>query len=312
MKQKVREVFGMRKKLVVLVVLLMFGMMLVSCSSEPEIGGNVIELSYKSRYAAPSVENIQVAPRSSVTEEDEFYVTFDVKNYGSADLRDGKVRVFGYDDRYIDVGSVEPLSFTIPAYDEESPIELFEEMEFEGETGVLLNDELSHSMTLFMETSFMYSTLAEADVCINPSSYDVYGGCSNPELDEMKSFGAQYSPVIFSSYTQNVFDRENTVYFTFVIENKGEGSVDMISLINSKLTTDELEACEFVGDGEEGRIDSVLQYTFDEGEDSVELDCEFHYGSLSSATTKALFMELVYEYKLLDTVKFTINADRNR
>ncbi|MBT4605121.1 hypothetical protein HOC01_05765 [archaeon] len=297
---------------VFVISLIIFGLMFLSSCSSNDVAGNYIELSYPSKFAGPKIVSVDVLPRSTVAENSDFFLVMTIENQGSQDMREASVRVFGYDKWYVEIQDVDPESFEILAYDEDSPVVLSQEIEIEGFANLLSSQEPNHEVTLFIESEFKYSTVLDQAVCISPSGYDVYGGCDNPEIDSEITANSQYSPVAITTFQENVFEREQIVYFDFHIENKGSGEVGTISLKDAKLTTDDLQNCDFEGEGESEKIDSVVRYEFVEDEKSIDLKCEYRYGALSSAITKSLYLELVYDYSALSEQKFTIEPSRRR
>ncbi len=295
-----------RTRIAFCIFLVILAFILSACSendSNTDRGG-IVDLEYDSSNAGPIISGIEIEPRNELEEFNELYVFVTLENRGSQDLSQGEISLLvGYDESLIEMSTDFEDGISLYGYNDQYPGISDTIVEFDGYIGEIIEERSEVEVPLFITARFGYSTVLEQEVCINPDLYDVYGNCENPEGEVRTT--AQYSPVVISSFEEIVSERLGIAYFTFHIENKGEGEVEWISIISADLTTEEMD-CTFVGEGE---VDDD-EYIFESGEQTIDLDCEYHFDPNNVAMEKLLKLDLFYEYVLHETETLTVTTTR--
>ena len=288
--------------LIISCILLLIALSSCSGSSADDgVRGNTVELRYSGSNAGPKIVSIEIDPRGEIEEQSEFYIAVVLENGGSQDLSQGIMRLVGFNTDYLELSDNEEDDIFLAGYNRETNVISDDIFVFNGYTGYLLEEESEEEVTVFVDLQFDYDTVLEQEVCINPANdYDIYGNCENQE-GEVRA-NPQYSPVAVTSFEQHVSPYTGKVTFEFHIENNGQGEVERISLIEARLTLDELD-CEFV-EAEGGFYDG--EYVFGEGEEQVDLRCEYRFDPNSVAMEKVLYLDLHYTYSLHDSESFTL------
>lgn len=283
---------------------------LSSCSemgngSDDGVRGNVVNLDYDSEYTGPKIVYVDIEPAMGLEEGEDFYVFVLLENYGSQDLTQGDLSVaLAYSDDLVTWHEQSHDGIKLLGYNEETYSVNGGEYEFSGTINFIPPEASQLPVSLFTKANFHYNTELEQEVCINPSSYgNVAGNCENP-VGEVRA-NPQYSPVVITSFEQDVSGRLGRTDFVFRIENKGEGKIEEISLIKAQLTAEDM-SCDFVGEGDmEGS-----SYVFEGSEQVVDLECEYRFDSNQAAMEKILYLDLSYNYVLSETVELTIEKGR--
>ena len=291
----------------IFVGMILASLTLVSCStsgSEDGSRGTVVELDYSSISAGPKITAFEIGPSIGLTEYGEFYASVKLENQGSQDLSSGEIIVSAAaDSKLIEWNNQKTSQIELQGYNLENVAVDFEIFNFEGLINEIPIEMSEMPVTFFVEANFRYTTELEQEVCINPSTFEnVHGNCENPTSTVFAE--SQYSPVVIRNFEQEVSGLFGKAYFTFHIENQGEGKIEEISLAHAQLTSEEMN-CKFItGEGEaNGNI-----YTFANGEKTVDLLCDYNFDPNSAAFEKILYLDFSYDYSLQEQERVVIRS----
>ncbi len=275
-----------------------------SCGSSGG-GGDMeyIDYDFKSGYSGLEISLENNFPPDEIYDNSNLNLVVKLENKGAYDLSDGTIQVLGFDSSYVELYNLEGIEFPSEGYYLEgksidTPEGEVERASFYGYVKEIKEGAEKQLVKYYLKATYDYTNELVEDVCVDLSTYDVYdSGC---ELDEKKRLSGQGGPLAVTeieTYT-NPTDNEMTFYIT--VQNKGDGTAEEVTLLQSKLGNDNLD-CEFRdGDG--------ITFEFDEKSgQTVELECRNRVSGTSSYIT-TLYLEYYYTYTLLEQERITIKS----
>lgn len=285
-------------KTIILLSLLLF---LTACTSTPE---KALQHNFKQGYGNLIITTIENAPPETIYPNSNFKINVKLENQGAYDLINGKIKILGFDEKYIFLEKIEKEIISSEGENFLQGKNVFNPsgdlafIEFEAQSRDVFPGAESYNANYFIKTEYDYKTELTQTVCLNPKTYEVYdSGC---KVEPKISLNGQGSPLAITQLEEIIYSGSNPqVEFRFFLGNKGKGRIKQVHLDQAKLADKSLE-CEFQNNP------GPNKNTFDfKEEQEVTLICKKMLEKQKSYET-TLFLDLSFTYSLQEKKKITL------
>jgi len=313
------------KKIVFLLLILV---LIASCRSRTNTEGERISAKdYRTGTKGLELSFVKNSPPDRVFSGDQMDIIVEVRNsgaYPNTDSFDGKIEVYGYDEKAFSGERWDGGNFITPTLQGKSqfsPAGGREDKRFRvDQVNTPFSSEF-YEPTIIAAACYKYRTIAEPLVCIDPEPYTAFDEkkvCTTNARGQTYSLGSQGAPVAVTKVTQETSG--SNIHFGIYIKNVGTGKVVNENVINdcplnldyndvdqvlaqAKLPYDANPRCQPKGDYRDPvRLDeSGNGFIF----------CSFSKPASASAFQTVLQIQLDYRY--LDTIQKKlqiVNIDR--
>lgn len=285
-------------KIIILLAVLLF---LIACEGTPE---KTLAYNFKQGYGNLVISTIENAPSDIIYPNSDFKIAVKLENQGAYDLTNGKIKILGFDEKYIflDENEKEIISleeeYLLQGKNSLNPSGDFTFIEFGAKAKDLFPGAESYTAHYFIKIDYDYRTELIQTVCLNPKIYEAYdSGC---KVEPKISPGGQGSPLAITELEEIIYPGSvPQVEFRFALKNKGEGRIKQVRLDQAKLADKPLD-CEFKNNpGQNRRV-----FDFKEKQE-VTLICKKTLEEQKSYST-SLFLNLPFTYSLKEKKEITL------
>ncbi|HLC97526.1 MAG TPA: hypothetical protein VJC21_01975 [Candidatus Nanoarchaeia archaeon] len=267
-----------------LLILLLF---VASCQGRS--GERQIEYNFKQGVAEVELALLENAPPEQLYPNTDFQLVVTIDNKAAYDVQEGELRIIGLDEKYFDVYPLSQI-FSLQGRSLTNPSGEKAFLQFDGRAGELFLNAEEYAGTYFLKAAYTSTVDFTDTVCLNADAYGIYtGGC---KLEAEKSYSGQGAPLAVTRMEEIVSPGSGDVEFRFTIENRGQGTVNDVTLLAAQLGGQEL-SCAFKGE-EEGQLRIRLT---PEEQEAVVLCHRTLRGEPSYETTVTLQFRYTYEIK---------------
>ncbi|MDP3639748.1 MAG: hypothetical protein Q8R53_00910 [Nanoarchaeota archaeon] len=267
-----------------LLVLLLF---VVSCQGRS--GERQIEYNFKQGVAEVELSLLENAPPEQLYPNTDFQIVVTVDNKAAYDVQEGELRLIGLDEKYFDVYPLSQI-FSLQGRSLTNPSGEKAFLQFDGRAGELFLNAEEYAGTYFLKAAYTSTVDFTDTICLNADAYGIYtGGC---QLEAEKTYSGQGAPLAVTRMEEIVSPGSGDVEFRFTIENRGQGTINDVTLLAAQLGGQEL-SCSFKGE-EEGQLRFRLT---PEDQEAVVLCHRTLRGEPSYETTVTLQFRYTYEIK---------------
>lgn len=255
---------------------------------------------FKKGYGGPVISTLDNSPPNTIYPDSNFKIAVKIENQGAYEISNGKIKVMGFDEKYIELEEKEK---NIVSLSGENTIKGKSYLYPEGETTYIEFDALAkglfpgeqtHLNSYYIKAEYDYKTELSQTVCVNPRLYDVYdSGCKvTPSI----SSSGQGSPLAISAIEEIVHPGAIPIIeFRFNLRNVGRGEIKRAVLNQAKLADKSLD-CDFKNNPNENK----KVFEFKKGQEAT-LICK-----------KLLEDQKSYETVLFVDISFTYAAKENK
>lgn len=286
-------------KFITLLLVLLF---LTACEETPE---KTSSYNFKQGYGNLVVSTLENNPPDIIYPNSDFIIKVKLENQGAYDLTNGKIKIFGFDEKYISLEenekgiiSLEEEKDFLPGRSAFNPSGALAHIEFKAKAHDLYPGAESEKYHYQIKAEYDYKTELSQTICINPKFYETYdSGC---KVEPKLFFQGQGSPLAITSLEEII--RPGSIpqtEFRVILENKGEGKVKQARLEQAKLGPQPLD-CEFQNNPNPNK----RNFDFDEEQEAT-LICKKTLEDQRSYPT-TLFLDLSFTYSLKENREITL------
>ncbi len=284
-------------KITILLFVIIF---LTSCSGTPE---KTLQYNFKQGYGNLEIVTLENNPPKIIYSNSDFRIAVKLKNQGAYDVTDGKVKIIGFDDKYISLTESEKEIFSpeediLRGMSSLNPAGDNTFLTFEAKAKELFPGAESYDAYYFIKAEYDYKTELSQTICINPKLYEVYtSGC---KVEPKISLSGQGSPLAVTSLEEIIHPGNiPQIEFRFTIKNRGRGLIEQAYLSQARLASKPLN-CEF----QNNPNSDTRTFNFDEKQEAT-LICKKTLEDQRSYNT-ILYLEIPFTYSLKEKKKITI------
>lgn len=209
-------------------VVIMLGILLVSagCASLRQ-GTTVKETDYHTGTDGLVMNIIKNLPPDNVWRGNEFVIGLELRNKGAYDIKDGIVRISGFDPRYITPAEDEQVIESLAGKGHGYPEGDYMVMNFHAKNIDIPGGAAEYPAAFTAKAEYDYRTEASAVVCINPNAFNIVKTKDVCEVKAVSFSSGQGAPVAITQIEESItpLDRDLRVEFIIYIANKGKGKV---------------------------------------------------------------------------------------
>ncbi len=222
------------RKIHLIALLIISVFILASCasSSNNREGERISAKDYRKGTKGLEMEFVRNAPPDRIYSGDDLDIIIDVKNVGAyptTDSFDGKLEIYGYDDKAFsgerwDGGPL--LTPELQGRSQFAPQGGRQSKQFHvNRVSTLFNSEF-YEPRIIVAACYKYRTIAEPLVCIDPEPFSVFDEekvCTIDRNGETYTLTSQGAPVAVTRVTEEI--SSNNIHFSIEIKNVGNGKV---------------------------------------------------------------------------------------
>jgi len=285
-------------KIIILLLLILF---VTACKKTPE---GTLQYNFKQGHGNLVISTFENAPPDIIYPNSDFMITVKLENQGAYDLTNGRIKILGFDDKYIYLFENEADIISL----EEEPLLLGKSslnplgettfIEFEAHTKDLFPGAESHPAPYFIKADYDYQTELSQTICLNPKIYDAYdSGC---KVEPKISLNGQGSPLAITELEEIIYPGPvPQVEFRLHLKNQGRGKVKEVRLNQAKLSDKPLN-CEFKNNP---NINKKV-FNFKEEQEAT-LICKMTLEEQKSYST-ILYVDLHFTYSIKEKKTLTL------
>jgi len=281
--------------------LFLVSFLLVACQKTPE---KTLQYNFKQGYGNLVISTLENSPPEYIYPNSDFTITVKLENQGAYDLTNGKLKLLGFDEKYIVLDETEKEIYSteeenlLPGRSPLNPSGGLAFIEFKARSKELFPGAETYPAYYFIQADYDYKTELIQTVCLNTKLYDAYdSGC---QVEPKISLSGQGSPLAVTSLEEIIHPGGRPqVEFRFNLQNKGRGKIKQIRLNSARLAGQPL-SCEFQNNPSSSK--TVLDLR--EKQEAVLVCKKQLEQQLSYSST--LFLDLSFSYTLKEKKKITL------
>lgn len=286
-------------KIIILLITLLF---LTACGGTTQ---KTLQYNFKQGHGNLVISTPEGWPPDIIYPETTYGIIVDLKNEGAYDLTNGRVKILGFDEKYItleenekEIISRDTEESVLKGKSSLSPDGDDASLSFPFQTKLLFPGAETYTAYYYIKADYDYKTELMETVCINPKTYEVYdSGC---KVEPKTSLKGQGSPLAITTLEEIIHPGNiPQVEFRFTLKNKGKGRIKLARLELAKLANMPLN-CEFKNNPSQDR----RTFDFKDKKEAV-LICKRNLDNQMSYET-TLFIDLSFSYSLQEKKKITL------
>ncbi len=269
------------------------------------------------RYGSQGLE-LSFYPENTKTfyEGEDATLFFELRNKGTADIRDGQLFASGFDRTYLNFQFRPSQFFSITGKDQFDPSGQYaQQFSLVAQNARMPPNRERFSQSVLITACYTYETKATAEVCVDPDPLNRQTRDKVCNLG-VRNSGAQGHPITISSITPTVNANAGTVRFQIQFTNSGGGQVYdrrvSHSICNSGLAYNEIDVV-YVNSVQLGNMrlqcEPANPVRMLNGQGMITCTCNDCVDTTMSAYWSVLDMELSYGYK--NTIRQDITLRTN-